>query len=411
MLTNTRVNDVLRTAGGGARRGAQALRGPLGRPWRVGGAAAVVAFAVAALRIVVAGDGHVGRFVLVGRRFVVPGRHIPVAVVPGNGYDGQFYYRLALGPLDFQAHAFGILMDSPQRYERVTYPALAWLAAAGHASLVPWSLVAVNVVALGALAWMGAVLARDGGRHPAWGLLLAGYFGFVWSLSRDLTEIVEATFMVAGLLALRRGRPVVAGLALSAAVLSRETVLVVVGFVALIQVARWIRPRPPVTGAEPSPVQAAAWVLPVVVFAAWQVVVKTKVGHIPLVASGQHNLDLPFVGLARGFTHYADMMPSKASFLWFGELVVLAVVIAAAAANVRTSSAPVHERLAWVGYGVLAACLAPGVWLGDVGFRSLDDVYVLSALVLLASPRRVRFVAPLMGMTWLVVAVELVKVI
>jgi hypothetical protein len=411
MLTNTRVNDVLRTAGESARRGAQALRGPFGRPWRVGAAAAAAALVVVALRIVVAGHGHVGRLVLVGQRFVVPGRHIPIAVVPGNGYDGQFYYRLALGPLDFSAHAHGIVMDSPQRYERVIYPALAWLAAAGHASLVPWSLVAVNIVALGALAWMGAVVARDGGRHPAWGLLLAGYFGFVWSLSRDLTEIVEVTFMVAGLLALRRGRPVVAGVALSAAVLSRETVLVVVGCVAVAQVARWILPRARLSAGAPSPVQAAAWVLPVVAFAAWQVVVKAKVGHVPLLASGQHNLDLPFVGLARGFTHYAHLMPSKASILWFGELVVLAVVVAAAAINIKAGSTPVHERLAWAGYGVLAACLAPGIWLGDVGFRSLDDLYVLSALVLLASPRRVRLVAPLMGVTWLVVAVELVKVI
>jgi hypothetical protein len=233
----------------------------------------------------------------------------------------------------------------------------------------------------------------------------------VWSLSRDLTEIVEVTFMVAGLLALRRGRPVVAGVALSAAVLSRETVLVVVGCVAVAQVARWILPRARLSAGAPSPVQAAAWVLPVVAFAAWQVVVKAKVGHVPLLASGQHNLDLPFVGLARGFTHYAHLMPSKASILWFGELVVLAVVVAAAAINIKAGSTPVHERLAWAGYGVLAACLAPGIWLGDVGFRSLDDLYVLSALVLLASPRRVRLVAPLMGVTWLVVAVELVKVI
>ncbi|MGA2520378.1 MAG: hypothetical protein ABSG81_06105 [Acidimicrobiales bacterium] len=382
-------------------------------PALVGAATALVALVVVALRVEVAGQGHVGNLVLLGSRFVVPGSHVGVPVVHGNGYDGQFYYRLALDPLDFSPHAQGIVMDSPQRYERVVYPVLAWTLSAGHASLVPWSLIAVNVVCLGALGWLGALVARDGGRHPAWGLLVPAYFGFVWSLSRDLTEIVECTFIVAGLVALRRRRPVLCGLALSAAVLSRETALVVVACIGLVQLARWLAPGP---GAVRRPESApashlTAWVLPVAVFAGWQGVVRSKIGHLPLLASGQHNLDVPFAGLARGFSHYAALLPGKSAVLWFGELAVLVFVVVTAARHLKTSAAPLHERLAWGAYGVLSLCLAPGIWLGDVGFRSLDDVYVLSVLVVLASPRRTRVIAPVMGLTWLVVAAELVKVI
>ncbi len=147
------------------------------------------------------------------------------------------------------------------------------------------------------------------------------------------------------------------------------------------------------------------------VFAGWQGVVHTKIGHLPLLASGQHNLDVPLAGLVRGLWHYAPLLPSRSSLLWFGELAVLAFVVGTAALHLRTSAAPLHERLAWGGYGALSLCLAPGIWLGDVGFRSLDDVYVLSVLVVLASSHRARVVAPVMALTWLVVAAELVKVI
>jgi hypothetical protein len=45
----------------------------------------------------------------------------------------------------------------------------------------------VNVLGLG-----GALLARDSGRHVLWGLVLPGYWGYLWSLGRDLTEISAA---------------------------------------------------------------------------------------------------------------------------------------------------------------------------------------------------------------------------
>src|SRR6202008_2110594 len=97
-----------------------------------------------------------------------------LAVFPGTGYDGQFYYRLALGPADLHRTAFGITMDAPYRLQRIGYPALGWLAALGRHAWVPAALVAVNVLALGAIGLAGGMLARDCGRHALWGLLFAG---------------------------------------------------------------------------------------------------------------------------------------------------------------------------------------------------------------------------------------------
>jgi hypothetical protein len=68
-------------------------------------------------------QGSIGRFILVGRHFSVAGqlqKGIPVA--PTYGYDGQFFYRLALNPLNFRHTAYGITMDRPYRYMRIGYP-------------------------------------------------------------------------------------------------------------------------------------------------------------------------------------------------------------------------------------------------------------------------------------------------
>ena len=385
------------------------MRAALATPLSVGVATGAAALVVVTLRVLVAGHGHVGRLVLVGSNFVAPGGRPGVPVTPGNGYDGQFYYRLALDPLDFSSVFHGMHMDSAARFERIAYPALAWAGAGGHLGLVPWSLIAVNVLCLGVVGWLGALLARDGGKAPVWGLLLPAYFGFVWSLSRDLTEIVETTFLIAALVALRRRRPAAAGVLLGAAVLSRETSLVAVGAVALVQVFGWWRFQRH-RGERPA-LRPVTWMLPLLVFAGWQSFAGVELGHLPLLASGQHNLGVPFAGLARGFDHYGAHLPSKDSVLWFGELAVLCFVVASATRGVLSASVRLHERLAWAGYAMLSVCLSSGIWLGDVGFRSLDDLYALSAVVLLVSPRTTRWVAPCMGLAWVVVAAELVKVI
>ena len=266
----------------------------LDRPVGLAVGVTVLAAAFVVARLAVVAHGDITRFIDVGSAFAQV-HHVPhgIAIVPGGGYDGQFYYRLALDPANLHRTAYGITLDNGYRIQRITYPVLAWLLAAGQQAAVPYSLVAVNVVALGALAWLAALLARDCGRRPAWGLLVAGYFGFLFSLGRDLTEICEACFVVAGLLSLRRGRPVWAGLALAAAVLSRETALVVVAGVALVAVRDVVRGRR-------RPVRAdLAFFLPVALYAAWQAIGWAVFGSIPIGSDGENNLTYPFVSMAQ----------------------------------------------------------------------------------------------------------------
>ncbi len=233
---------------------------------------------------------HISRFILVGRHFATPAqlpRGMPVART--YGYDGQFFYRLALNPFDFHHTAYGITMDRPYRYMRIGYPMLTWLVSLGQHFLVPVMLVAVNIAAIGALGYLGALFAAAGGRHALAGLLLPAYFGLITSLARDTAEPLAAVCLLAGLLAVRGRRPVLAAALLAYGALTRETVLAAVAAIAIMRVVGILRGQ-----ARPGR-DDLAWAVPAVAFAAWEVVVKAATGSIPLLADGGRNAGAPFI--------------------------------------------------------------------------------------------------------------------
>ena len=382
-------------------------------PWRLGLAAFVMAALWTALRVLVAAHGHIGGLVVAGSDYVSPSpytRGLPIR--PGTGYDGQFYFRLGLGPLDWGRQAFGIRLDSLGRLDRVAYPTVAWALSAGQASLLPWTLVLANLTAFGALAGLCAALAEEAGRHPLWGLLVAGFWGFLWALGRDLTELTEAVFVVAGLLALRRRRPLLAGAMLALAALAREEAMAVVGALVLARAwqaaARRRRPRghPPASigGRWPD----AAWAVPSAAFIGWQLALRVGTGSFPVRASGNDNSGIPLVGVADGLVNHIEHVASISSLLWLGELGILAFMVAMAACSLRSSTAPLHEKLAWALAVLLSLSLAKNIWMGNVGFRSLDDLYLLSGVLVLSSRIRLDLLGPAATTAWAVVAVELV---
>jgi hypothetical protein len=331
--------------------------------------------------------GHIGRFILVGRHFATPSQLPPgMPVAKTYGYDGQFFYRLALNPFNFGHTAYGITMDRPYRFMRIGYPAITWLVSAGQHSLVPVMLVAVNIAAIAALGWLGARFALDGGRHALAGLLIPGYFGLLTSLGRDTAEPLAAACLLAGLLAFRARRPVLAAFFLAYGALTRETVMVAVGAIAICRVTGMLRGR-----VRPGR-DDLAWVIPAAVFVAWEIVVKLAIGTIPLLADGGRNAGAPFIAPFQAFRHnlgHIHLHQFEQYDLWFLELAVLVAFAVAALVSLRSTSAPVHERLALVLYLVEICVVTPSTWNSlDADMRSFIEVYLLAVIILLGTPRR-----------------------
>ena len=375
----------------------------LASPWSAAVLALVIGFAVVVGRLELVDHGDVTRFIGLGVVYTDrSGLPSGLFLGRGAGWDGQYFYRLALDPFDLHRTAFGITLDTPYRLQRIGYPALAWLAAAGRVGLVPWTLLGVNVLALGALGGLGAVLARDSGRHPMWGLLFAGYWGFPFSLSWDLTGAAEAALLVATLLALRRHRPGLATVALTVAVLTKETSLILVAAVALTYL---------LSGSPPaSPRRHLVWAVPLAVFATWQLLIRVFGDGTGVGSDTVANLGLPLVALAREVGRDLHNFSYGASILDGAEIALLLGLVALAMVAGSRMPAPMHERTALVGFTTLALCLSSAVWGGQKDLRSLAELFTMAMVVLITSKRRLLVPAVLVGYAWsLVTVVQLTR--
>ncbi len=135
----------------------QGGRHPRARPLTAGLIALAAGLGFVLLRLGLAAGGDLSGFVRAAAPYAHAGL-VPrgLRVFPGDSYDGQFYYRLALDPADLRHTAYGITMDLPFRVQRIGYPALARLLSAGRPAWVPVSLAAVNVLAADALGLVAA---------------------------------------------------------------------------------------------------------------------------------------------------------------------------------------------------------------------------------------------------------------
>jgi hypothetical protein len=340
-------------------------------------------------RVLVLLHGNVSGLALIGNVYGHPGQ-LPagVKVFHYPGYDGQFYYRMGRNPASLHWSAYGVTLDQWYRLVRIGYSALAWLGSAGVPAALPYALVVINVLAIGAIGLLGGRLAQQAGRHALWGLLLAGYFGFATSVARDLTEPLAAACLLAGILACRRRRFVLAGILFASGALTRETALVAPFALAVVRLVALARRR-----ARPGR-EDLAWALPGLAFVAWELVLKAATGVFPILGDGGKNAGTPLVAGLRAIAHnvghpFAPVPGAPGAVLiWDLELLVLAVFVVAALLALRSTAVPAYERAAFVLYLVEIFCLAPANWDGYADLRSFTEVYLLAVLVLLAAPRR-----------------------
>ncbi|HEX9163289.1 MAG TPA: hypothetical protein VF980_16400 [Thermoanaerobaculia bacterium] len=349
-------------------------------------------------------DRDVSRFIVLSAQSVDE-KQVPSGVTVSHkvgGYDGTAFYRLALNPFTRQRTEFGITLDAPPyRQQRILYPLLVWLLAAGHVSLVPWLLVAVNIAAVACLGGAGSILAVRIGQHPLWGLLFALYPGFVYSVSRDLCEPLACAFGIAAMAAAASRRPWTAGALLTAAILTRETfVLLALAYGAAYLWSRFRYGAPPAA--------AAVFSIPLACFVIWQLVLRMIWGVTPLIA-GARSLTFPFA------KYWSDVVAASSlrheHRLHFTELAFLALLTVLALMSFWAGSVALSWRLAFVGYLALAATMPQESWSDDAAYmRVLGDYSVVSIAAVLHSRAAPRFIlAAATAAVWYYLASHLVE--
>jgi hypothetical protein len=327
-------------------------------------------------------------FIVAGDRYCDPGT-VPagLTVLKGSaGFDGQFYYRLALDPLTTKPAEFGITLDEPPlRHQRILYPLLAWALSFGNPRFLPAVLILINFLVLCLMGWLGGSYAQTLKQHALWGIFLPLYPGFLLTLSRDTVEILEAAILLGSFLLLRRRRTVLATAIVVLAVLTKETTILIVVAGALVNlIARW-RKQSEVS---------VPWyyvAFPIAVFALWQFVQFRIWGEFPVLASGNNNLALPFVGPARAFLD-AAIFQRPFQIRKSAELVFLMGFGVTVVSQLRSTNATRHEVFSWLLITVLVISLGSSVWVEDWTFvRVLAVFYVLGAVILIAGKGKIKY--------------------
>ena len=229
-----------RSVGEAAGEGIRAIRPALAsRVQRLGSSAqavSLVALLVYGLWIVAFfWSGHQARdFADIGYKFV--GESHASAVIKddpryhhteptGIGFDGQFYYYLAVDPANARYY-----MDWPAyRYGRILYPMTARLLALGRADSVPYTLILINWLALGGGTLVVAAWLKRKRLSPWLALIYGLYGGLFLGLRLDLIEPMACALVALAIYLFDFGgrlRILWAGLAFALAVLTRETVAI-----------------------------------------------------------------------------------------------------------------------------------------------------------------------------------------
>jgi hypothetical protein len=350
----------------------------------VGPAVVAAAFhAVVLVTYVAAFHGDSSALVCVARERLgrVPYEHIRIGF-DRNGYDGQFYYALARAP--WRRHDFGI--DAPAiRQARILYPALSWLLSGGDAQRLLWAMPLVNLLAIAALAGLGAEAARAYGLSPWWGALLPFAVNAGMPALRNLTDVLSTLSVAALLIAwLRRWPWWALGLSAAATLFSREQNVAVVLLV-LLFVLR---------SADSDRRRLTSLLGALLLWSLWLSVLRLFYGEWSLLPAGG-NLGPPLAGMLYRWTHLATESRSFALFhvLCMGTLTVqLALVLALLVKpgdRVIRLTALAGAALALLGgmslygdnwsYPRVFAWLPLGVWLGCVQLRWRWPLVALSA--------------------------------
>jgi hypothetical protein len=351
-------------------------------------ALAIAAYTIMILPALAAHHFDVSTFIVAGDRFVdasqTPG---PIAVrVHSAGYDGEFFYRLALNPLSFAPTAYGVTLDTPAfRMGRILYAALAWAASLGRPAAVPAALFTLNLLGIGAIAALAGLIARTAGLSWMLAPAIVLWPGFLVSLTHDTAEILACALILGAILCYLHGRFLAYAVIAALATLTRETTLPVFAGLLLYDLCHRRRPA----------ILAGVLFVP---FLTWTMFLTVAWHKMPAAhALGQNFGLLPLAGLAGMLSDCITGARTWAAKP-LGNLIVRGIVLATSLGLVGFSCL-VASRLADVVHGasklrplagawlllalMMAFLKAGGPWVEPAGYlRAASEFYVVGCLVL-----------------------------
>lgn len=369
----------------------------------------VLGYVLATLPVLVRHHFDASAFIIAGDRYVDATHLVSPIIVKQNsdGYDGQFYYRLALSPFQLQQTAFGIRFDKASyRVQRIFYPVLVWAATLGHAGAVPAGMYLVNLLGLAAIGGFATRLTVRLRLPALTPLAIVLWPGFIIALTHDTTEIVAAALLLGALDGYFAGRLPVYCVLGALATLTREISILVLGGIVCFEAIEAVRTR----GIALRWQRVLICGVALAPFLVWQAALRRVWAYAP--QAGTSDLGWPLLGAAimlhdtlTGVKRFAPGRPFLDAALrayvvgsagWL--LGFCAIVIARVPAVLRTAGSGALAA-GWLPvFALMSLLTAGGPWVDRTAyFRAFTECYVVGCLVLGVRP------AP-RWLTWLMIA-------
>ncbi|MDR3681927.1 MAG: hypothetical protein P4L41_18295 [Flavipsychrobacter sp.] len=336
---------------------------------------------------------HISYFIVAGTDFVDTTKTLsPVIVQPGQGYDGQFFYRYALNPLNFKKDALGVNVDHPPyRVQRIAYPVLSWLFSfGGIPRMVPWAMVIVNILAFAGIFFYLAQFIVLVGGNMRQGLLPLFLCGLYMSLGRDLSEVVELFFLTGTIYYLFRNNYLLCSIFATCTILTRDTsIIALLPLLGCTFIYGYMRKK--------KRLQLVFLFLPFIIFAAWKVFIYYNMPSLADTTIGYTSIGAPFKGIVDGFMVNFDLTntKNKLQFLfWIGYLTwniffvgtMLKTIFSRSNNGCDLISILKITYLSWLAF---ALCFSLNIYTDDWGFvRIFSQWNMIGFLILIASHKK-----------------------
>ena len=330
------------------------------------------------------GGFNASHFVVAGSDYVVASETPnTILVKDGQGYDGQFFYRYALNPLNFNKTAYGITVDEPSyRMQRIAYPAIVWALSLGNPKLVPPLMVLVNLLAFLGIIFFVLKLAKKLTVSTSYAIVPLFLYGLFMSLSRNLGEVVELFFFMGSVYYLFKKQTLMVLCFALLTLLTRETSIIAILFLLLALAISHYKNKEYLFSLLP--------ILPLIAWLAWRIYVLKNMDSANL-QQGYNHIGLPFKGIYDGMRlnwHFETPKQIAETFfytiyLFWQTWFVVIIIKRSINYGVKPMQTSMFLQLGYLAWLLLAILFSATIYADDWGFVRVFSLWNLIGILLL----------------------------
>ncbi len=333
-------------------------------------------------------------FIVAGSDFVNQDKTIiPVVIQKGQGYDGQFFYRYALNPIDFNKNDYGVNVDHPPyRIQRIAYPLFAWfLSFGGYPAAVPIALVLLNMLAFIGISFYTNKFITLVNGNIVYGLLPLFLSGIFMSIARDLSEVTELFFFTGAIYYLFKPRYLLFSIFATFTLLSHETSMIAFIPLGACLIFRMFRKefKPPVL---------FYLLLPFLIFAIWKIIIYFNIPALADTTIRYESIGLPFKGIIMGLKanfNFSDTINSLQFFFWiayiFWQISFVTMIFRKVSFKQLSGFDNISMlKIIYLSWLILALCLSDNIYSDDWGFVRIFSLWnMVGFLIIIADKKQI----------------------